>query len=892
MPSKKLPNRVEGLFDATRSIVKDGRGASISAPPLPAETPQVLPADLEPTKTMTGWTWEIDAAGAYVFCSAEVETILGFSPHELTGKTLASLASSEAQDAEPPFSDILRAGRTFTEVRWKAQRKDDRPVWLLMSGYPIRSEGGQLTGYHGVTYLAGPVEGEAPAPEAGSAAVEAHPVAEASAAPPTPAAQPEPQPALQPVPQPALQPAPPAEPPAPDIQAPAVESVRPAPARETPAWGYLDGPEGLAPMAKGINLPEIGEAISEGRLVQKVSDSQTAGEGEAHWAGRSLAAPIRAQDRILGALDFFDPDKAQAWSEDDLALAQTVADQLAQALENARLFNETRTQQRNATYLAHATQAAGRTLSEQELWSVLADELMAAFHPQRVLISNWDPAASTLTPLVVRGGGPQAEVEIGAALTLAGQPTEVARALQDRQGRIIAPPPEGARGFTLLQPMIYDTAVECLVEVNSSPSEAFTPDDLQLLSSVLVAAASALRTVRLYDLQRQTAERLTEMDRVKSQFLANMSHELRTPLNSIIGFSRVILKGIDGPLTEQQVQDLTSIYNSGRHLLELINEILDMSKIEAGKMEMVFEEVDLHDIIKSVMSTSVGLVKDKPSVVLKEETAEALPTVNADATRVRQVMINLMSNAAKFTDEGSITLSARPVEERDPRTSQIARYVRVSVQDTGAGIAEDDMHKLFEAFSQVDASPTRKVGGTGLGLSICRRMIELHGGRIWAESQVGQGATFSFTLPVYQREAPSPTPGESGAPAVMVVEDDPGITGLYRRYLEPHGYRLICIDRSTDAVTSAADYRPVAILLDVIMPQRDGWQVLADLKAGAQTRDIPVVICTIVSDRERAMSMGAADYLNKPILEAELLQALGKVAPVPRLQPAGEAASR
>jgi CheY-like chemotaxis protein len=216
--------------------------------------------------------------------------------------------------------------------------------------------------------------------------------------------------------------------------------------------------------------------------------------------------------------------------------------------------------------------------------------------------------------------------------------------------------------------------------------------------------------------------------------------------------------------------------------------------------------------------------------------------------------------------------------------------VQLSVQDTGTGIAEQDMHKLFEAFSQVDASPTRRVGGTGLGLSICRRMIEMHGGRIWAESQAGQGSTFSFILPVYRPEAPpaSVSSGQSGAPVIMVVEDDQGILGLYRRYLEPHGYSVICIDKSGDAVTSAAEYHPAAILLDVIMPQRDGWQVLADLKQSGQTREIPVIICTIVSDRERALNMGAAGYLNKPILEAALVQALGKVAPAPRLQPAAE----
>ncbi len=875
MPSKKLPNRVEGLFDATRSIVKDGRRAALSAAPQAAETPQVLPADLEAPQAMAGWTWEIDASGTYIFCSAEVENLLGYSPQELQGKTLAGLSDGQPREGEVSLSDHLHAAQPFTDVRWKARRKDGRRVLLNMSGYPVRDEDGRLRGYHGISYLTGPAEPrEAPTPP---------PVA--------PAAEP---PTAVKAPMPATPPEPPKEAARPQAKRPTsplrppAEAIKPIPAPPPPVRGYLDSAEGVARIEQDAAPPEIGEAIAAGRLIQKVSDPLAPREGETGSAGRSLAAPIKLQEQILGALDFFDRDKNQAWSEDDVALAQTVADQLALALENARLFNATSTQQRNATYLAHATQTVARSLSEPELWSVLADELVEIYHPQRVLISHWDMAARTLTPLAVRGDPGQGGVEIGAPLPLVGQPLEVARVLLSRQGqfRRLTPGQNDTGPTAMLETLVYDDEVEGLVEVTFDRAESATAEGLQLLSSILLAAASALRTVRLYDLQRQTAERLTEMDKVKSQFLANMSHELRTPLNSIIGFSRVILKGIDGALTEQQAQDLTSIYNSGRHLLELINGILDMSKIEAGKMEMVFEEVDLHDVIKGVMSTAVGLVKDKPAVTLREEIVAPLPTVNADATRVRQVLINLMSNAAKFTDLGSITLRASPVEERDPRTGQAAQYVQVSVEDTGTGIAEQDMHKLFEAFSQVDASPTRKVGGTGLGLSISRHMIEMQGGRIWAESTLGRGSTFSFTLPVYQH-APPPAAGVPAAgPAIMIVEDDQGIAGLYRRYLEPHGYSVIHIDKSANAAASAARHHPAAILLDVIMPVRDGWQVLADLKQNEQTRDIPVIVCTIVSDRERALNLGAADYLNKPILEADLLQALEKVVPALRLKPA------
>jgi PAS domain S-box-containing protein len=983
MPSKKLPNRVESLFDTARAVTKDGHPEN--RPPEPRLThPVSLPPSeeahpLDTPQAMAGWTWETDSTGGVVFCSPEVETVLGFTPQEMRGRALNGLASAANGNGAQALADAMRAARPFADLRLRAQRRDGRAVILVSTGYPIRDETGRLVGYHGVTYVsAPPLTAEFPPSPAPSQAQAMPVVAEPLAALPplapteppaplettrveppahsaeapvlveslatlepqasveqptlvetpagvetlaalepqapieppapleTPRVEPPAPPAETPIlaePLAALEPQVPAERPAP-VEAPATAPlpevapaeplpparlpVEPLPLASAPrpivstAWGYLDGPEGLAPLEEDFVLPGISEAISRGQLIHKTSELPTR-EGEAPQTGRSLTAPIKLQNQILGALDFFDMDHSQSWSEDDVALAQTVADQLALALENARLFNETRIQQRNATFLARATQAVARTLSETELWNVLADELVVAYHPFSVAISHWEPATSTLTPLALRGAG---DLEIGVGTPLSDRPGELYRAIQSGQGLLLrhAPLAQGVYLASMAQPLLYNDNLECLVEVTTDRAEEFTPDDLKLLGSILFAAASALRTVRLYDLQRQTAERLTELDRVKSQFLANMSHELRTPLNSIIGFSRVILKGIDGPLTEQQAQDLTSIYNSGRHLLELINDILDMSKIEAGKMEMSFEEVDLHDIIRGVMSTAVGLVKDKPAIQLKEDLADPLPTVSADATRIRQVMINLMSNAAKFTEAGSICLRARTVEEHDPLTDHLARYVQISVVDTGTGIAEKDMHKLFEAFSQVDSSPTRKVGGTGLGLSICRRMIDLHGGRIWAESREGQGSTFSFTLPLYQKEAPPPAAdeGRPAAPTVLVVEDDQGLVGLYRRYLEPHGYAVVAVDKSTDTLSSTVAYQPVAILLDVIMPNQDGWQVLTDLKSNEATRLIPVIICTIVSDRERAMSLGAAEYLNKPILEADLLHALEKT-----LSPAG-----
>ncbi len=245
-----------------------------------------------------------------------------------------------------------------------------------------------------------------------------------------------------------------------------------------------------------------------------------------------------------------------------------------------------------------------------------------------------------------------------------------------------------------------------------------------------------------------------------------MSYELRTPLNSIIGFSRVILKGIDGPVNETQKQDLNAIYNSGQHLLTLINNILDLSKIDAGKMELQITELNLSDLVNGVMSTAVGLVKDKP-IRLSHTIPADLPTVQADQTRVRQILLNFVSNATKFTEKGTITVTAAPV------VSPVGKQeVMITISDTGEGIAQDDLGKLFQPFSQVDDSPTRKTGGTGLGLSICRSMVEMHGGRIGVlKSEPGKGSTFYFTLPTALPDRViEPAPQENNL--ILAIDDD------------------------------------------------------------------------------------------------------------------------
>jgi len=271
------------------------------------------------------------------------------------------------------------------------------------------------------------------------------------------------------------------------------------------------------------------------------------------------------------------------------------------------------------------------------------------------------------------------------------------------------------------------------------------------------------------------------------------------------------------------------------------------------------------------MSTAIALVKDK-SVELHQSVPSSLPPIRADSRRVRQIILNLVANASKFTEQGRITVSARAKP----------REVVISVSDTGIGIPPDKLDHIFEEFTQVDASTTRRAGGTGLGLAITRRFVEMHGGRIWVDSSLGTGSTFTFTLPLDLPPSPEPeadVPNHAASERlVLSIDDDAGVITLYKRFLEKQGYKVVGLNDPTLAVQEVKRMQPFAITLDVLMPNRDGWMVLADLKSEPDTSRIPIVVCSIIEDESKGFSLGAADYLVKPITESELLRALDRVA--------------
>jgi PAS domain S-box-containing protein len=350
-----------------------------------------------------------------------------------------------------------------------------------------------------------------------------------------------------------------------------------------------------------------------------------------------------------------------------------------------------------------------------------------------------------------------------------------------------------------------------------------------------------------------------EANRTKSTFLANMSHELRTPLNAIIGYSEILQENAADKGDKESIEDLQKIESAGRHLLGLINNILDLSKIEAGKMDVFIEAVDIQALVKEVLSI-VKPLADKSENLIEVICPADISSFRSDQTKVKQCLLNLLSNANKFTSRGTLALMV---------TREGNSRVCFRVSDTGVGMTKEQLARLFQAFSQADASTTKRFGGTGLGLAITKCFCTMLGGDVTVESTPGTGSTFTIMLPD-QGVAPvavvSPAAAAAdGRATVLVVDDDPTVRGLLAKTLEKEGYRVVSASNGVEALALAREHRPQAITLDVLMPQMDGWGALKELKADAGLRDIPVIMVTVLNERGMAIPLGAADFVTKPV---------------------------
>ena len=609
-----------------------------------------------------------------------------------------------------------------------------------------------------------------------------------------------------------------------------------------------------------------------------------------------LGIPMLRAGELLGVIIIY-RHEVRPFTDSQIALMETFADQAAIAIENARLLNELQARTAQLTRSVQELQALGEV--SQVLSSTLNLETVL-----NTIVSRASQLAGTDACTVYEYDERTAALYFRATHNLDEAVVEVARREPVRRGEGVA----GRMTLTLqpvqipdiaepgaytgpLRDVLLQTGTRALLSipllredhliggltVNKKTPGEFSGEVIELLKTFASQSAVAIQNARLFREIEDKSRQLETADRHKSEFLANMSHELRTPLNAIIGYSEMVQEDAADLGAEQFTDDLKKINAAGKHLLELINAVLDLSKIEAGKMELYLETFDVAVLIKDIAAVIQPLAA-KNGNRLDVRCPDTTGTMRADLTKVRQALFNLLSNACKFTERGTITLAVAREEVED------RQHIVFTVRDTGIGMTPEQLTRLFEAFSQADAATTRKYGGTGLGLALSRRLCRMMGGDVSVASEAGRGSTFKISLPVVvdappesaAPAAPSADPQLSVAGTVLVIDDEAAVRDLMQRFLTKEGFRVATAQSGEDGLRRARELRPDAITLDVMMPGMDGWAVLSALKADADLADIPVIMLTIVDDRNLGYALGASEYLTKPIDRERLVGALRK----------------
>jgi len=582
------------------------------------------------------------------------------------------------------------------------------------------------------------------------------------------------------------------------------------------------------------------------------------------WRIRQAAMiPMVAGDRVVGGLNLNRMEGSAPLGEDDLKLLESLATRAARAIAIAQLMRE---QRMTASELE--TNVAERT-RELSATSQFLDSMIENI-PNMIFVKD----AKELRFVRINHAGeellgfsrdelmgkndfdffPADQAELFVA---ADRATLRNRRLVDIPEETIQTRNKGARTLHTQKIPILDAAGE--------------PSFLLGISEDITEA----RIVQEALLQAQAeAERA---NKAKSQFLASMSHELRTPLNAILGFSELLSDDTSDKFDKgTRRRFLDQIHTSGQHLLQLINDILDLSKVEAGQMELHLQSVELGELVQEVRASIEPLARSK-AIVLNTESSRELSLI-ADSAKVKQMLLNLVSNAIKFTPSGG---------RIDIRVRRLESWVEIAVSDSGIGIAKEDLGRLFAEFQQLDAGPGRQQEGTGLGLALTKRFAELHGGQVIVESELGKGSTFTLRLPLQ-----TPAPRASRAPAsvapshvasidldrplVLVVDDNPQAAEILSRHLEAGGFRTEVARTGSEALSMAGELKPVAITLDILLPEVDGWEVMSRLKADPATRDIPVVVVSVVDKPLLGRALGAFDYFVKPVDGKALLSRLSR----------------
>ena len=614
-----------------------------------------------------------------------------------------------------------------------------------------------------------------------------------------------------------------------------------------------------------------------------------------------IGAPLIVGDEVVGALNVMRNRVAPFDDVDERVLA-TFAEQAALALRHVDLFAalESRSaalESRSAELARKVEQLEGLADVGAAISSTLVpDEMLATIVSHAVELSGtdggslmeYDEATGLFKVRTVYGTSDVTVAALRAAeihidRTWVGKAARTRRVLQipdldeaqldEHLGVLHAAGWKSLVAVPLASP---DRVVGVLV-VRRKRTGSFSGETCDLLDTFASQSAVALTNARLYQqLELQSAD-LAEASRHKSEFLASMSHELRTPLNAVIGFSEVLLERMFGDLNERQEDYLKDIHSAGRHLLALLGDILDLSKIEAGRMELDLTTFPIDDILVQALS----LVRERAAlhgIRLTLEAADGLGLVTADELRLKQVLLNLLSNAVKFTPDGG-TIVVRAWRDGED--------VDVTVTDTGIGIAPADQERIFDSFQQGERSASSSEG-TGLGLTLSRRIVELHGGRLWLTSTPGEGSTFGISVP--QPDSDRSAGGDvwmvddglADGPTVVVIEDDPRSAELVELHLRAAGLRAVGASTGEQGLDLVRAQDPVAVVLDIHLPGMDGWEVLAQLKSDPATADVPVVVVSVEPERGRGFALGATEYLVKPVSGEHLLAAVTRLLPPPR----------
>jgi signal transduction histidine kinase/DNA-binding response OmpR family regulator len=431
-------------------------------------------------------------------------------------------------------------------------------------------------------------------------------------------------------------------------------------------------------------------------------------------------------------------------------------------------------------------------------------------------------------------------------------------------------------------PLLRDEHVTGALVIRRKVSGEFAPSIVKLLQTLASQSVLAIENARLFKESQAKSEQLAEASKLKSQFLANMSHELRTPLNAIIGLTEMLHEDARDLKRAEELEPLERVLRAAHHLLELINDILDLSKIEAGRMDMHVETFAIAPLVDDVIAT-ISPVAAKNGNEIIVHCPQDVGEMHADQTRIRQALLNLVSNANKFTEHGRVTVDVARVMGKG------IEEITMAVTDTGIGMSPEQVGRLFQEFVQADPSTTRKYGGTGLGLAISRRFCQMMGGEITVESQLGKGSTFTIRLPARieavqavpmmrrarpERLSMKPVKGS----LILVIDDDQTVCEVMARYLEREDFVVRTATGGREGLQLAHELHPAAITLDINMPDLDGWTVLAALKGDPQLADIPVVLVTIEDNRSRGYSLGATEYMTKPIDRERLISLLKNIS--------------